>query len=322
MLTNYVFVDPVFQKTPIIPKGNVAVINLVINDQMQIFGIDGVPQHLVLASPEAKIVSFGSYRIARQEEKNSTCCMALQAYLFLVQNPSFQASKIYIAATESTDAVITTALIDPVVREALLASSEKLQALLIELEEFNANKFQYAQMGGPRYLNNILNIAPNFSKLPDKSRFQSFELFFLSQLEILSELGNIARIERTYPQYSLDILFSNETSVLVFMDHPYQERVNVVAQQLFNANPKLRRVILSRPVFNSPNKSVTILNVSAYDNNLTIVPYPPIKEFNDLEKKLGGSPEWRNYKTYSIGPRQGTKIANDHLWSKLSLCTS
>lgn len=319
MLTNYFFVDPIQQPKEIVPKGNTSVINLILNPEGNIYGTNGIPRHCVINNPDSTIVSFGTNRVTRQEERNYTASMSLQAYNFLLQNPGWVSNKIYITAFENIDAVVTTALLDVTVRECLFAVPDKLQCLIMEVNEYVANRYSYARRSQPTYLNNLLNKAPFFTKAPDKTRFQSLEVYYIEQLEILMELKDLPKIERVYPDVPVDILQSDSMTMLVTIGKSLQEKVDVVGQQIFSANPGIKRVIVVRNHYNASTLSVTVLNSTAYTDEFKIIPYPPIREMNEKEKEKGGSPEWKNNKTYIIGPKKGTELTTEELWENLKI---
>lgn len=319
MLTNYIFIDPIQQVEEIVPKGNATVINLIVNVKGTIQGTDGIPKHSMINSENAAIVSFGMNRVTKQEERNFISSMSLQAYNFILQNPAWISDKIYVAAFENIDAVVTTGLIDISVREALLAFPEKLQCLIMEVNEYVANRYNYAKRNQPTYLNNLLNKVPFFSKLPDKKRIESLEMYYINQLEILMDIENLAKVNRVYPDIAMDILYSDNNTMMITLGKSYQEKVDVVAQQVYSANPSLKRVIVLRQHYSSQLSSVTVLNRCAYDDNFKVIPYIPVRELNELEKEAKGAPEWRNNKTYIIGPKKGTILNAEQLWNILRI---
>jgi len=282
---------------------------------------EGVPKHKVYSG--LQVVSFGVERLQKQEERNSVTSVAGQANNFRVQNPSWKFHQMFRPIYDvNPDDVLATMVLDTENFAMLQTYPSKLRAILCELQEWSANRYAFVQHNAqPCFLNNLLNSFPfPFRELQDRSRVASVRDYFFDQQAFLAE--NFERLEpvaRIFPQLKYDVLFRTERSALLLVMTERYGADDLIAQMYFEANPAVARVIVLKKMFNSVKHSVQVLNSTTFSPDMVSYPYPDIKELNTQEKKADGDPSWKNLKMMAIGPRKGTSLPLQTIWSYTAL---
>jgi hypothetical protein len=276
----------------------------------------GIPEHHIISSKN--IVTFGIPRLLKQDQRNSMMSVASQVYNFIVQNPDWYPNYVYRPVFDvSIDDAIALALMNKQHRQKLLLSGTKLMALLSELNEWVANKYNFVKIPIPRLLNYLLKIQQYpFYDYPGKSRIELCEMSLLDLTEaIMKDFDNIEPVIREYPEdLKFDILHENEKSLLVKIKSERYGADELIAQNLFEYRPGVVRVIAARKVKGTTKHHITIYNSRIYTPDLSVFNYANTKELNIEEKKAGGDPEWKNLKVTALGPRKGTSLALEIVW--------
>ena len=242
----------------------------------------------------------------------------MQVYNFVKQLPDWDPNYVYRPVFDVTvDDAIALALMDKKHRQKLLLSGTKLSALLTELNEWTANRYNFVKTSNPRLLNYLLKIHPYpFYDYVGKSRTELCELSLLDLTEaVVKDFDNIEPVLRTYPdELKYDILHENDRSVLIRSKTDRYGADDLIAQQLFEFRPNVVRVIIARKIKNTTKHFITICNSNIYNSDLNVYNYVDTKELNIGEKKVSGEPEWKNLKVTALGPRKGTALALDIVW--------
>jgi hypothetical protein len=276
----------------------------------------GIPEHLIIHSKN--IVTFGIPRLLKPDQRNSMMSVASQVYNFVIQNPDWYPNYVYRPVFDvNIDDALAVALMTKTHREKLLLSGTKLMALLSELNEWVANKYNFVKAANPRLLNYLLKIQQYpFYDYPGKSRVELCEASLIDLVEaVMRDFDNMDPIKREYPDdLKFDILYENKKSLLVKIKSERYGADELIAQTLFEYRPDVVRVIAARKVRGTTKNHITIYNSSIYTPELSLYNYANTKELNSEEKKVGGEPEWKNLKVTALGPRKGTALALDNVW--------
>lgn len=277
---------------------------------------EGVPQHRLY--PALKVVSFGIQRFQKQDARNSVASVSSQAYNFRQQFPAWKIGKMYRPVYDiNPDDTLASGILDPDLGPVLLEPGMKLNAILSELAQWNANRYVCSQQFRPTLLNNILNEFPfPFKDTPGHTRLQSVRDYFYDQQ--LWWVENLARIEpavRVFPNIKQEILFRDNNSAMILVETEKYGADDLAAQLYFQSNPDCVRVILVRKINGTNKHAVSVVNALLFDPNMVPYRYPNIKELNLLEKKGEGDPSWKNLKLSATGPRKGTVLAFDVIWA-------
>jgi hypothetical protein len=285
-------------------------------DDQTISADAGFPENRIISSKG--IVTFGLSRLLKQEERNSVTSVASQVYEFIVQNPKWTANTVYRPVYEvSVDDALALALLDKADREKLLISGTKLQALLAELNEWSANKFNFVKSPYPKLLNYFLNIhSYPFYDLQGKSKIDLCELSLMDLKDlIVNSFEEAEPVFRTFPSdLKFDIENIDELTALIIIKSNRLSADEIAAQHTFQMNPALARVITMRKLKNSTKNFVSIYNSSLYKDNLEAYNYVDTKELNTQEHKIGGAMEWKNLRLTILGPRKGTSLTSEIIW--------
>lgn len=277
----------------------------------------GIPEHRIIHSKG--IVIFGIPRLLKQDQRNAITSVASQVYNFVVQNPEWGPKLIYRPVFDVTiDDAIALALMDKRHRAKLLLSGTKLMALLSELNEWTANKYNFVKGPSLRLMNYLLRLHQYpFYDYPNKSRTELCELSLIDLVAaVVQDFDNIESVTRIYPEdLRFDIVHSNDKSMLVRIKTERYGADELVAQQLFESNPSVVRIVTARKVRGTTKHAVTVFNSNIYTPALDVYPYVDTKELNVEEKKAGGDAEWKNLKVTALGPRKGSTLALDVIWT-------
>jgi hypothetical protein len=277
----------------------------------------GIPEHRIIHSKG--IVTFGIPRLLKQDQRNATMSVASQVYNFVIQNPEWYPNYIYRPVYDVTiDDAIALALMNKQYRAKLLLSGTKLMALLSELNEWTANKFSFVKGPTLRLLNSLLKLHQYpFYDYPGKSRTELCELSLLDLTDaVMREFDNVEPVHREYPDdLKFDLLYENEKSVLVRVKTERYGADELVAQQLFENRPTTVRVIVARKIRGTTKHAITAYNSNIYTSELSVFNYVDTKELNVEEKKVHGDAEWKNLKVTALGPRKGSALSLDIIWS-------
>lgn len=271
------------------------------------------PQHRY--HPELGVVTFGSKYALRQEERNALSTVSAQVYNFLVQNPSLEIKRVIRPLFDLTiDDALAFSLLEPVVRENLFKWPTVLNAVLSEINEWSANRYNFTKRAETRLINGFLNSFPfPFGDDFDNQSGYANDLMCWFQ-DSLNE--NLQPVVRTYPEIKFTTMpeFSNELSALLVIDDVRRGADKLVAQMYFQYNPQCVRVITAKPVKFSTKHRIAIYNSNMYGNNLVPYPYPKIAELNIQESSVGGESSWRNQRVTAEGPRKGSVIDLELIW--------
>ena len=276
----------------------------------------GFPEHKIIH--HKGIVTFGTARLLKQDERNSITSLSSQVYAFVSQNPEWEPEIVYRPVFEiSMDDALALALLDKETRVPLIRSGTKLMALLAELNEWSANKFNFVKFPYPRLLNYFLNIHPYpFYDLQGKSKADLCELSLLDLRDtIVKEFDNAEPVLRSFPlDLKFDIINIDELTAMIHVKSNRLGADEIAAQHTFQLNAALVRVIVVRKVKNSTKYFVSIYNANLYKPDLNIYKYVDTKELNTKEHLLGGNMEWKNLRVTVLGPRKGSVLTLDIIW--------
>jgi hypothetical protein len=243
-------------------------------------------------------------------------------YAFVTHNTGFDPVKLFRPVYDITpDDSLAAVLLDKEVRDEILAAGTKLSALFGELVEWTSNKYTFMKQQRPRFLNNFLNQFPYpFKDVPQLQRIASCKKYLEDQ-EIWwhQNIASLEAVERVFPMLKYDRIFSNDLSAFILVETDKYGSDDLVAQQYFQTNPGIVRLVLVKKVFGSQKHSVNIFNSNLYDSNLQPYPYPVVKELNTQERKLDGDASWKNLKVQTIGPKKGTVLNFETIWSSVKL---
>lgn len=305
------------------PEPNSAVIGLnITNPPLSALTKEGFPQFRFY--PDLKVATFGVQRLHKPEERASLVSIAGQAYSFVTHNPLWAPVRLFRPIYDITpDDSLAAALLDPEMREEVLKTGTTLSALLGELVEWTANRFSFVKQNRPRLLNNFLNKFPYpFKDIPGTNRTVSCQKYLIEQMAFWASPENTnydIAVERTFPSLKSDVIKSNAQSALILVETDRYGSDGLVAQAYFQANPACKRLVLVRKVYNSSKHMVSVVNSNLYNENLEPYPYPNVKELNAEERKGDGDASWKNLKVETIGPKKGTILAFDHIWSSVKI---
>jgi hypothetical protein len=269
-----------------------------------------------------KVISFGVERIIRQEIKNRLLSMSGQAFLFTRQNPDWKIRKLIRPISYVTpDEALAAALLEEEYRDEIILHGSKLHALIFELTEWNANRYNFVSHFGPSLLNAVLNEYPYpFKDLHGRTRLQSALDLFGDMMEWFTQnLSHIEPVERIFPPLKYDCIYTNQISALVLVGSEKFGAEDLIAQMHFQANPILIRLVLVKKVPQSTKYLISVINKNTYDSSLIQLPHPSIKELNSTEKHLSGDPGWKNVKGFVRGPNKGSCLALETIWNLCKL---
>jgi hypothetical protein len=281
---------------------------------------DGFPQFRFY--PTLKAVTFGVQRLHKPEERASLMSIAGQAFSFMTHNPKWEPPVLYRPIYDITpDDSLAAVLLESETRQDVLISGTKLSALIGELSEWTADKYTFVKQQRPRLLNNFLNEFPfPFKDLPGKPRTESCWHYLTDQEDYWhTHIGEMEAVERNYPNLKYDVIFHNDLSALILIESDRYGSDDLIAQLYFQTNPGAVRVVLMRKVYNSVKHYVTIVNSNLYNEQLEPYTYPNVKELNTQERKADGDASWKNLKVQTIGPKKGTALSFETIWSAVKL---
>jgi hypothetical protein len=287
------------------------------DDNQTISTEPGVPEHRIIHSKG--IVTFGVPRLFKQDQRNATASLATQVYNFVKQNPEWYPKLVYRPVFDvSIDDALALALLSKVHRATLLLSGTKLMALLSELNEWTANRYNFVKSSELRLLNSLLKIHQYpFYDYPSKSRTELCEVTLLDLMDaVVAEMENLEPTRREYPaDIKFELLFSNTTSAVLLVKTDRYGAEDLIAQEFFESNPGVQRVVTLRKIKSTTKHQVIVTNASMYKPDLSSVTYADTKELNLAEKKAGGEAEWKNLKITTLGPRRGSALTPDVIWA-------
>jgi hypothetical protein len=290
---------------------------------------EGFPQFRFY--PDLKVATFGVQRLHKPEERASLVSLAGQAHSFVTHNPAWKPVQLYRPIYDITpDDSLAAALLEPEMREDILNNGTILSALLGELVEWTANRYSFVKQKRPRLLNNFLNKFPYpFKDIQGSTRALSCQKYLIEQMSFWATTGEpsavqgysgyTTAVDRTFPSLKYDIIASNALSALILIETDRYGSDGLVAQQYFEANPGVVRLILARKVYNSNKHMVSIVNSNLYDENLEPYPYPDVRELNASERKGDGDASWKNLKVETIGPKKGTILSFEAIWGSVKI---
>jgi hypothetical protein len=277
----------------------------------------GIPEHHIIHSKG--IVTFGVPRLLKPDQRNSVSSIATQVYNFVTQNPDWYPSTVYRPVFDVTiDDVVAIALMMKEHRKRLLFSGTKLLALLAELNEWSANRYNFVKNPQPRLMNALLAIHQYpFYDYPGKSRTELCELTLIDMVDaFMRELDNLEPTRRTYPDdLKFDVMYTNDKSAMLRIKSDRYGADDLIVQEYFESNPGVVRVITLRKIKSTTKHAVTAYNSNLYDAKLNAHRYVETKELNINEKKVGGEPEWKNLKITILGPRRGSALSPELIWT-------
>ncbi len=279
----------------------------------------GKSEHVIL--PTTGIVLFGIPRFTKQDKRNSTMSVASQVYNFVLQNPNWYPNNVYRPIYDvSLDDGLALALLSREYRNELLQAVE-LPAVLTELNEWSANKYNFVKRMPLRYINNFLNLfAYPFYEIKHETRKYLCNLTLTDLMNsIHSSMSGLSPIRRSYPkELKFTILESNQYSAMIEVLSSRYGSEDLIVQEYFESNPETVRIISVRKL-QSAARAVTIFNTSLYDTQLRIYPYVDTRELNIAEKLKNGNPDWKNLKVEVLSPRGGTLLDNTTIWTHAKL---
>lgn len=276
----------------------------------------GIPEHRIIHAKG--IVTFGVPRLLKQDQRNSVTSVASQVYNFITQNPDWYPNLVYRPVFDVTiDDVLAVALMMKEHRKKLLTTGSKLMALLAELNEWNANRYNFVKNPQPRLLNALLAIHQYpFYDYAGKSRTELCELTLLDMIDaLMRELDTMEPQRREYPDdLKFETLYSTDRAAMLRIKTDKYGADDLIAQEYFESNPNIIRVVTLRRVKNTTKHAVVIFNSNVYDSKLAYNRPVDTKELNIAEKKAGGDPEWKNLKVTVLGPRRGSTLTPEIIW--------
>jgi hypothetical protein len=287
----------------------------------------GLPIHRIYSAP-AGVVSFGLQRLQKQEERNAATSIASQVYNFINQNPKFVANRIFRPIYDlGPDDALGIILFNPEVRAVLFPNRTTLLAILMELNEFAANRYNFVRDSTPRFLNNFLNTFqfPFKEVQAGSSKVEACFQYLMEMTDwFLENIETLTPSVRTFPadlSYSVhpDATFKTDRSVLLVVDDIRYGSDYLAAQMYFTFNPNCIRVITARKMRNSVKHNIIVHNANMVDENLIPYEYPAVKELNTLEHNAGGDSNWKNLKINVVGPPHGSDLPLTTIWDKCKL---
>lgn len=271
---------------------------------------------------DIRVVTFGVQRLHKPEERASLVSIAGQVYSFVTHNPTWNPVMLFRPIYDITpDDSLAAVLLDSEVRDDILAAGTKLSAILGELIEWTSNKYAFMKQSRPRFLNNFLNQFPYpFKDIPNTQRTASCKKYLEDQwIWWHQNIVQLEAVERVFPMLKYDRIFGNEESAFILIEGDKYGSDDLVAQQYFQANPGMVRLVLVKKVHGSQKHSVNIYNSNLYNANLQPYPYPNVKELNAQERKLDGDASWKNLKVFTSGPKKGTVLDFETMWNSVKI---
>lgn len=287
------------------------------DDNQTVSTAPGIPEHRIIHAKG--IVTFGVPRILKADQRNSTASVATQVYNFISQNPQWYPNTVYRPVFDVTvDDIVALALMNKEHRAKLLVSGTKLMALLSELNEWGANRYNFVKNPQPRLINAVLAYHQYpFYDHAGKTRTELCELTLLDMVDMFMRCWD--DMEPQYREYPDDLKFetlhSTDKAAMLRVKGEKYGAEDLIVQQFFQSNPGIIRVIMLRRVKNTTKHAVTAYNASMYDSKLQAYRYVDTKSLNIAEKQAGGEPEWKNLKLTILGPRRGSTLTPEVIWS-------